>query len=120
MKLDGSVINSNMLSQRSEISHSEKVSPEKADMVKQSKGKEEQAAYPGERKLIEAIEKANPNLMGASTNLEFSIHKDTKQIMVKIIDSETEEVLKEIPSEKVLDMVANMMEKSGFFIDKRG
>ena len=120
MKLDGSAISSNMTSQRSEISYSEKVSSEKADMVVQSKGKEQQAAYPGERKLIEAIEKANPNLMGTNTNLEFSIHEKTKQIMVKIVDAKTEEVLKEIPSEKILDMVADMIEQSGIFIDKRG
>jgi len=120
MKIDGSAINSNMTSQRSEISYSEKVSSEKTDMVSQSNAKEQQSAYPGERKLIEVIEKANPEFVGKDTNVRFSIHEKTKEIMIKIIDSETEEVLKEIPSEKILDMVAHMMENSGFFIDKRG
>lgn len=120
MKIDSSVVSSNTLSQRSEISYSEKMSSEKTDMVKQALGKEEQAAFPGERKLIEAIEKANPELAGQNTSIKFSVHEKTKQILIKIMDNETNEVVKEIPSEKILDMVADMMEKAGLFVDKRG
>src|SRR5688572_3840811 len=56
----------------------------------------------GERKLIEAIEKANQTLRGVNTNFEFTIHEQTKEIMVKVINSETNEVIREIPPEKIL------------------
>ncbi len=75
--------------------------------------------FPGEHQLIEAIEKSNKDLKLDGTSLQFSIHEKTKQIMVKIVNDQTKEVIKEIPSEKVLDMVASMMERTGLFLDKK-
>jgi flagellar protein FlaG len=72
-----------------------------------------------EKAIIQAIEKANKALAGPTTNLSFSIHKETKEIMVKVINSETQEVIREIPPEKVLDMVAKMMEMAGLLVDEK-
>ena len=69
--------------------------------------------------LIDAIEKASGKIENSSKNLEFSIHKETNQIMIKVVDKNTKEVIKEIPSEKILDMIAKMVELSGSFIDER-
>ncbi|KXZ39063.1 flagellar protein FlaG [Alkalithermobacter thermoalcaliphilus JW-YL-7 = DSM 7308] len=96
-----------------------KQSNEKADVSKEIKNKEENVSFPGERKLIEAIEKANKELLGMDTSLKFSIHEKTKQITVKVIDNKTEEVIREIPPEKILDMVYDMLEKTGLFVDKK-
>ena len=73
----------------------------------------------GERKLIEAIEKANQTLRGVNTNFEFTIHEQTKEIMVKVINSETNEVIREIPPEKILDLVAKIWELAGILVDER-
>ncbi|MFZ5968970.1 MAG: flagellar protein FlaG [Bacillota bacterium] len=72
-----------------------------------------------EKEFIKAIEKANKDVVMDHTSLKFSIHEGTKQIMVKIVDSETQEVVKEIPPEKILDMVAYMIENTGLFVDKK-
>lgn len=69
--------------------------------------------------VIDAIEKANKVISGANREFEFSIHKKTKEIMVKVIDSDTKEVIREIPPEKILDMVAKMWEMAGIIIDER-
>ncbi|WP_010681156.1 flagellar protein FlaG [Acetivibrio cellulolyticus] len=69
--------------------------------------------------VIDAIQKANKAITGANTEFEFSIHEKTKQIMVKIINSDTHEVIKEIPPEKILDMVAKMWEMAGIMVDER-
>jgi flagellar protein FlaG len=69
--------------------------------------------------VIEAIEKANKAIMGGKRQFEFSIHEKTKQIMVKVIDSETNEVIREIPPEKILDMVATIWEMAGIIVDER-
>ncbi len=73
-----------------------------------------------ERVVIDAIEKANKAIMGANTKFEFSIHEKTKEIMVKVIDADTHEVIREIPPEKILDMVAKMWEMAGIIVDERG
>lgn len=72
-----------------------------------------------ERQLIKTIEQANQKLAGNAKEFNFSIHEKTKQIMIKIIDSETKEVIKEVPPEKILDMVATMCEMAGLFVDEK-
>lgn len=72
-----------------------------------------------DKAVVEAIEKANKAITGAKTQFEFSIHEKTKEIMVKVIDSETQEIIREIPPEKILDMVAKMWEMAGIMVDER-
>jgi flagellar protein FlaG len=73
----------------------------------------------GEEELIKVIERANKALQGIMTTFEFRIHDATKQIMVKVLDKETGKVIREIPPEKVLDMVAKLWEKAGIIVDER-
>lgn len=72
-----------------------------------------------ERKVIEAIEKANKHFKVYDRKLEFSIHEKTKQIVVKVINTEDDSVVREIPSEKILDMVAKLCELAGIFVDEK-
>lgn len=72
-----------------------------------------------EKLIIESIEMANKKILGPEREFEFAIHKETKQIMVKVIDKNTQEVLREIPAEKVLDAVAHMCELAGIFMDEK-
>jgi len=69
--------------------------------------------------LVQQVEQANRFFLNHHTHLEFSIHKETKAIIVRIVDSETQEVLKEIPPEKLLDLVAKLWEMAGLLIDER-
>lgn len=71
------------------------------------------------RELQSAVDKANKVLFKNNTHLQFQIHERTKDVMVKIIDDETGEVLKEIPPEKILDMVAKLWEVCGIFVDEK-
>lgn len=68
--------------------------------------------------MVEAIEKAN-HIETGTTECQFSIHEKTNQIMIKIVDQQTKEVIKELPSEKVLDMVAKMCDLAGVFVDTK-
>lgn len=72
-----------------------------------------------EETIMNAIERANKKLEGADKEFEFTIHEKTKQIMIKILDINTKEVIKELPPEKILDMVAAMCENAGLFVDKK-
>jgi flagellar protein FlaG len=55
----------------------------------------------------------------ANRALRFSIHEDTQRIMVKVVDVQNDEVIKEIPPEEVLDTVARIREMIGLLVDKR-
>lgn len=39
--------------------------------------------------------------------------------MVKVVNTETDEVIREIPPEKILDMVAKMWELAGIMVDEK-
>lgn len=72
-----------------------------------------------EHEVIQAIEKANKHIRSFDRRLEFSIHDATKQIIVKVIDTENDNIIREIPSEKILDMVAHLWEMAGLLVDEK-
>ena len=72
----------------------------------------------GAQALVEAIEKAN-HIEKGNTECQFSIHEKTNQIMIKIVDQTTKQVIKEIPSEQILDMIAKMCDLVGVFVDEK-
>ncbi|MFD1139406.1 flagellar protein FlaG [Paenibacillus urinalis] len=69
--------------------------------------------------LIRAIEKAIKAMQGPTTTMEVSVHEKTHQIMVKVLNKENGELIREIPPEKTLDIVAKMMEIAGILIDEK-
>jgi flagellar protein FlaG len=73
----------------------------------------------GEEQLIRNIDRAVKSLQGPETTLDISIHDKTHEIMVKVLNKETGEVIREVPPEKTLDLVAKMMELAGIMIDAK-
>ncbi|NSB12947.1 flagellar protein FlaG [Clostridium beijerinckii] len=65
-----------------------------------------------------ALKKLNKFLEDEPVHAEYSVHKDLNVIMIKIVDDTTKQVIMEIPSEKILDMVASMCKQVGL-IDKK-
>lgn len=72
-----------------------------------------------QEEVIDVIEKANKDFVAYDRRFEFSIHEATKEIMVKVIDIKTDEVIRELPPEKILDMVAAIWEVAGIIVDKK-
>jgi flagellar protein FlaG len=72
-----------------------------------------------DKAIIQAIEKANKSLDGIQHKFQYSVHEKTGQIMVKVINSETDEIIREIPNEKVIDMIAKFQEINGLTIDEK-
>ncbi|UQZ33834.1 hypothetical protein C2I18_10025 [Paenibacillus sp. PK3_47] len=73
----------------------------------------------GEEQLIRTIEQAVKSLQGPQTTLEISIHEKTHDIMVKVLNKDTGELIREVPREKTLDLVAKMMEIAGILVDEK-
>lgn len=73
----------------------------------------------GERDVIKAINEANRKLISTRSELQLSVHKQTRLISVKVIDADTKKVIREIPPEKTLDMLAKMWEMAGILVDEK-
>ncbi len=80
---------------------------------------EKRSLLVSEKVVIEAIEKANKAISGGNRRFEFSIHEETKAIVVKVIDADTNELIREIPPEKILDIIAAIWEMAGIIVDER-
>lgn len=88
------------------------------DVLKKDTSRMEQTQFKKED-VEEAVTNLNDFIKPTRTNLKFELHDKLERYYVKVIDSETEEVVKEIPPEKMLDMYAAMAEFMGFLIDKK-
>ena len=54
-----------------------------------------------------------------NTRCEFQYHEITKRVSIKVIDKETDEIIREIPPEESLEMVEKMWELAGLIVDER-
>jgi flagellar protein FlaG len=70
---------------------------------------------------VEEIHKGveNFNKIFKPTHLEFQLHDASGKYFVHIVDDNTKNVIKQIPSEEFLEMVAAAKEQNGILIDKR-
>ena len=69
--------------------------------------------------LEKSIEKANQFLLGLNIQFDFKIHEGTGRTVVRLVDKQTEEVVKEIPPEKMLDVIAGIWDMAGIVIDRK-
>ncbi len=72
-----------------------------------------------QEKVGKAVDKLNKIIEDEDVYAKYEVHEKLNQIMVKLIDRNTNEVLLEVPSKKILDMVAKMCEMAGILLDKR-
>lgn len=70
-----------------------------------------------QEKVRKAIETANKKIVSPTIELNFSVHEATNRICIQVKNKETGDTIREIPSEKVLDMVADLCEIAGKVID---
>lgn len=54
------------------------------------------------RELQESLERVNEAVKVFNSSVRFSVDEETKQQVVKVVDVETDEVIRQIPSEDVL------------------
>ena len=69
--------------------------------------------------LKKAIAEMNRKINNSHEEAVFGIHEETNRVMIKILDKETKEVLKEFPPEKTLDMIAKIWEMAGILVDEK-
>ena len=58
-------------------------------------------------------------VINRNTIAEFGYNEPTNRITIKIKDKDTAEVIKEIPSEKALEMLAKAWELAGILVDEK-
>ena len=111
-----------------EVSTPEKVSAYDATTVKvaetekQDSQSGQDSSYSNQQqsnneKIKKAVEQLNKNM--SHSEAVFGIHEETNRVTIKIVDKDTKEVIKELPPEKTLDMIAKVWELAGILVDER-
>ena len=80
--------------------------------------KEEYSEQEFEDEVRESVKDVNEIVDKVKEGLSFQIHEDTEKMMVKVVDLNTDEVIKELPPEEMLDLQARIHEMVGILIDE--
>lgn len=70
-------------------------------------------------KVKSAIADINKKIAPTRTTCEFKYHEKTNRISITVRDKDTDKVIKEIPPEKTLDMIARTLELEGLLVDEK-
>lgn len=88
---------------------------ESGETTNQNRGNKEH--NPSEATIDDAVKSANRRM--EHTRCEYSYHKETNRVSIKVINEDTDEVIREIPPEKSLDMLQKMWEMAGILVDEK-
>jgi flagellar protein FlaG len=94
------------------------------DEVSAAKPQEVSAFSPSQpplskEKLEEVVNGLNEFLQPSHTSVKFALHDELNEYYVQVIDEKTNEVIREIPPKKLLDVYAAMMEFVGLLVDRK-
>ncbi|WHZ05399.1 flagellar protein FlaG [Neobacillus sp. YX16] len=110
----------NNLSANSQLKPVEKVeSVPQAKAVTPEKQEQRQQHGQSREKTEKVIASINDFLKASNSHLKFEFHDDLQEYYVTLVDDKTNEVIREIPSKKLLDMYAEMTEYVGLLVDKK-
>lgn len=95
------------------------IAPITHDETKTSNGdeKEHEKQHPTDEQIQKAVQEINKHANG--TEAVFGIHEKTNRVTIKIVDKKTKDVIKEVPAEKTLDMIAKAWEIAGLLVDEK-
>jgi len=105
---------------QSQIEHSSKVAApsEKGGNIKDVK-KHVTQNFASEEQVKSAVSDLNKTLKMLNVSRQFEVDKEIDKIIVKILDSEKKEVIRQIPSEEVVKLSKNVREMIGLLFDSK-
>ena len=74
------------------------------------------AATPTPDDVREAVKEIERNLSSNSTDLRFSVDNSTGKTVVSVLDSQTKEVIRQIPAEEVMQMARFLDRMQGLLV----
>lgn len=73
----------------------------------------------GEKDIQKAVDKLNKLFEGTSTHVESETVGKTRRVCIRIVNTETKEVIRELPPKKIVEMIDKLCEMAGIMVDER-
>lgn len=82
-------------------------------------GAQQQNTDAKNEQVKKAVEELNKKMFNQNSEAVFGIHEKTNRVTIKIVDKSSKKVIKELPPEKTLDMIARVWEMAGILVDEK-
>ena len=69
--------------------------------------------------LSQAVKQINDFVQDIQRDLEFSVDDDTGRTVIRVFDSKTDELIRQIPNEEVLELAKNLKETNGLLFNAK-
>jgi len=73
----------------------------------------------GVSEINDAVDHLNDFVRSIDRNLNFSVDEELEKIVVKVIDTETEKVIRQMPSEEAIAISKSIEENKSLFFDEQ-
>ena len=73
---------------------------------------------PTKNEIIHAVDKLNSSVENLRERITFSYHEGINRVIMRVIDSETSEVIREIPAKNAVKLLEHIQEYLGMFVDE--
>jgi flagellar protein FlaG len=91
--------------------------PQTQHEARASKTEGDQQRRVSEEEVQKIVRDINTALQSMHTELNFSVDKETDKMVLKVINSKTHEVIRQIPAEETLRIAARISKLLGLLID---
>jgi flagellar protein FlaG len=88
-----------------------------SDSSKDEEKDSKQGKDPSKKTIDSVMSEANQKL--SRTRCEYAYDEPTKRVSIKVYDKDTDELIREVPPEKSLEMLQRMWELAGIIVDEK-
>lgn len=74
---------------------------------------------PTQSELADAVTSLNNHVLNYRSDLHFSVDTDSGTVVVKVVDTQTEEVIRQMPSEEALAMARGLKETGSLLLNTK-
>lgn len=78
----------------------------------------EEVSKEEEKELKSALRDVNEHMQNIQRNLQFEVDKESNQTIVRVVDTQSGEVVRQIPAEEVIRMAKRMEEMDGLLMSE--
>ncbi|EEG76535.1 flagellar protein FlaG [Dethiobacter alkaliphilus] len=97
-----------------DVSHSQQA--QKKDVAIQGKNPAQEISP---QETDHAVEQLNKTSDALNLSLRFKLHEGTDRMMVQVVDTKADEIIKEMPPENLLNVVAQIQNMVGLMLDAK-
>lgn len=73
---------------------------------------------PDREEIVQELDKLNKELEFMNRSIRFSVDEDSNEIVVKVVDKVSGEVISQIPSDEIINLKKRLEEMTGLLVEK--